>query len=69
MQARGLALNTLHDIAGTQSRERDAALAEPIGEELSDERHVVGNGRIRQDGLGSGPSRSAVRDMVSSSPA
>jgi hypothetical protein len=33
MQARGLALDKSHDIAGIQTRERDRSVAEPIGEE------------------------------------
>jgi len=51
VQARGLALDKSHDIAGTQPCERHAARAESIDKESTDSRHVMGDGRIRQHAL------------------
>jgi len=49
MQARSLALHKSHNIAGTEMRERHAALPEPSREEPPDKRDVVGDGRRSQD--------------------
>jgi hypothetical protein len=48
MQARGVALDKSHDIAGAQARERDRSVAEPIVEETADERHVINDRRTSQ---------------------
>ena len=51
VQARGLALDKSHDIARTEACERDAVPAEPIGQEVVNEPHVGGDGRLREHAL------------------
>jgi hypothetical protein len=48
MQARGVALDKSHDVAGAQAREPDPSVAEPTREEIADEGHVIDDRRTSQ---------------------
>ena len=52
MQTWALALDESYDIAGTEARQGGASGTESIRQESADERHVVGDGGLRQCALG-----------------